>query len=161
MNIFVTSHCPAESARFLDDKRVIKMVLESAQLLSTAINLNGGNAPYKTTHQNHPCNIWARESRNNYIWLLEHFAALCEEYTARYGKKHKCEQYIMDFENAMIYIPVGEQTPFANCAANNEMGISFKNVEDVTKAYKLYLSDRWSKDIRIPTWYKEKRRFVC
>lgn len=157
MNIFATSECAIESAKALDDKRVVKMVLESAQMLCTAINELGGSAPYKSTHKNHPSNVWVRKSRANFFWLHRHFIALCNEYTARYNKTHKCSQYIGMLESLSVYIPDGELTPFANCAANAEKGISYKHVEDVCLAYKLYLADRWETDARTPTWYGERK----
>jgi hypothetical protein len=152
MNIFVTSACPKKSAAALDDKRVVKMVLESAQMLSTAINEHGGVAPYKSTHKNHPANVWARTTRSNYMWLYAHFKALCEEYTNRYGKVHKCESYVMDFKRLAIHIPEGTITMFANCAANASIGISYKDDTDVFQAYRKYLSARWQTDKRKPTW---------
>ena len=75
MNIFVTHLDPVKCAQNLDDKRVIKMILESAQMLSTSINVSGGKGPYKTTHVNHPCSVWVRSSNANYYWLLNHFQA--------------------------------------------------------------------------------------
>ena len=67
MNIFVISQNPDECAQALDDLRLNKMILETAQLLSTAIRFHGytGNLAYKATHINHPCSIWARTSRGN------------------------------------------------------------------------------------------------
>jgi len=159
MNIFVTSICPARSARQLDDRRVIKMVLETTQLLCGALNIHANKqvAPYKTTHKNHPAAIWARTSRKNWLWLHEHGLALCKEYTARYSKVHKCEGILIEILAQANLIPDGPVTAFANCAANNELGINYKHVEPVTKAYQLYLNDRWDNDKREPTWYKESR----
>jgi len=97
MNIFVSSFDPIESAQFLDDKRVVKMCLESAQILSTVMNENGLNGPYKTTHKNHPIVKWVKESSENYWWLIEHFSALCDEYNLRFNKEHKCNQHYDTF----------------------------------------------------------------
>jgi len=64
-------------------------VLETAQLLSTAHNiLDGTTDLYKTTHKNHPCAIWVRQSKENYDWTYRLFVELCKEYTYRYGKEH-------------------------------------------------------------------------
>ncbi len=113
MNIFYVAECPVEAAQALVDKHVVKMVLESAQLLSTAHRvLDGqeiiGTSPsgrkqkqwklydaretvlYKATHINHPSAVWIRQNVENYNWLVEHFFALLDEYTYRYDKKHKC-----------------------------------------------------------------------
>lgn len=155
MNIFVTDICPIISAENLDNKRVIKMVLESAQMLSTAINEHGRDkvaGPYKSTHVNHPCNIWARETRGNYMWLFNHFEALCEQYQIRYNKTHKCSQYMNDFTMYASIIPNGPITPFVNCAAHKGRDMSYKHVKPTTLAYQFYLSERWNGDKRIPEW---------
>lgn len=94
MNIFYLHNDPMKAAQAMSDKHVIKMILESAQLLSTAHHvLDGDQAQskdllYKCTHINHPSAKWVRQSADNYNWLYHHFLALCTEYTARYGKVH-------------------------------------------------------------------------
>ena len=130
------------------------MVLETTQLLSTAMNLCGGDGPYKTTHANHPCSVWVRTTKSNYKWLHSHLKALCEEYTNRYGKIHKCEQYLDQLYYGRKYIEVGPLTPFANCAANNALGLDYRDVEPTTEAYTQYLKARWETDKRKPTWSK-------
>lgn len=113
MNIFYVSPDPVQAAQWMVDKHVVKMILESAQLLSTAHRVldgreivgkskTGRNAKrwvlddardavlYQATHINHPSAVWARKSIENYNWLAEHLFALGEEYTYRYGKTHKC-----------------------------------------------------------------------
>lgn len=150
MNVFASYSDPRESAKYLDDKRVIKMVLESAQLLSTAITVNGGQGPYRVTHKNHPCALWARQTRSNYRWLYNHFLALCDEYSARYGKTHKCLSLKDQLEAGAQLLPDGEMTAFANCTV-------FKDEPDVHVAYRAYLQQKWKLDKRIPTWYRESR----
>jgi len=95
MNIFYVDKDPFKAAAMLPDKLVVKMPLESAQMLSTVHRVYNGDAwcdmvgLYKTAHLNHPCTIWARESVMNYKWLYNHFQALSEEYSKRYeGKRH-------------------------------------------------------------------------
>lgn len=113
MNIFYIDPDPRAAAQMMVDKHVVKMILESAQLLSTAHrvldgvktvaksksgrNVNRWVLPddrdtrfYSATHVNHPSAVWCRTSVENYLWLVDHFFALCEEYTYRYEKKHKC-----------------------------------------------------------------------
>lgn len=145
MNIFVTDPCPFISARYLDDKRVIKMILESAQMLSTAIWECGGTGFYRPTHKNHPCSKWARETRSNYQWLVNHFRFLMEEYSRRYGKFHKCAEYLDSIISGLRYIPEGELTPFPNCT-------KFKDIPDVHRAYRECLLDKWQNDKRPPKW---------
>lgn len=84
MNIFVLDEDPVKSAQMQCDKHVVKMVLETAQLLCSVYD----KAPYRRTHYNHPCAIWTRTSLANYKWLIEHGRALAEEYKLRYGKEH-------------------------------------------------------------------------
>ncbi len=154
MNIFCTSDCPIESAQFLDDKRCIKMCLETAQLLSSALRLCGhsGEGLYKITHKNHPSNVWARTTQGNYKWLLEHFRALCNEYTRRTGKTHASSKLLPIFERGVSLIPVGERMPFSNNARNLTKGVDFTHEKDTIKAYQLYLSERWESDKREPKW---------
>lgn len=152
MNLFVTSKCPIESAKALDNKRVVKMTLETAQLLASAIRLNGGEASYKLTHKGHPVTKWTAKNKANYMWALRHFCALSREYTKRYGKTHKSSTLIKEFVKGKDSIPKGTLSSFENCAANKELGISYKHIKDVEKAYKLYLNDRWNTDKREPIW---------
>ena len=94
MNIFYLDRDPKIAAQMMCDKHVVKMILESAQMLSTSHRVLDGdkNADekglYKMVHKNHPSTIWTRSSFHNYRWLWQHFAALLEEYTYRYGKTH-------------------------------------------------------------------------
>ena len=89
MNIFYLDKCPKRSARYQYNKHVVKMILESAQMLCTAHRYYGNdNVPYKTTHLNHPSTAWVRDNCENYAWLYRHMIELGEEYTRRYGKTH-------------------------------------------------------------------------
>lgn len=96
MNIFVLDLDPKIAATQLIDKHVVKMVLETAQLLSSVCNLIAGEkvAQYKTTHKNHPCTVWARTSQQNFDWLVQHGLAIAAEYTKRYKKVHKSQAVI-------------------------------------------------------------------
>lgn len=89
MNIFVLDTSPHKAALFHCDKHVVKMVLETAQLLSTVKHGLWLDAPYRATHANHPCTVWVRQSRENYNWAWNLGYALGMEYTHRYGKTHK------------------------------------------------------------------------
>lgn len=160
MNIFVTNEHPKLAAESLDDKRVIKMVLESVQMLCTAMNYHGATqAPYKSTHVNHPSNIWARATRGNFMWLYWHATELMNQYEYAYDKMHKCTDYMDLIFEAARFIPDGGITPFANCAANSEKGVSYKHLTDVTEAYRRYLVDRWNGDMRKPTWKNRNMPF--
>ena len=88
MNVFYLDRDAAKAAQAQCNKHVVKMLLETAQLLSTTHHVMGSTAPYKKTHMNHPSAVWARQSSENYHWLYRHFKALSDEYTRRYGKIH-------------------------------------------------------------------------
>ena len=102
MNIFATSECPVESAYNLPNVLVNKMILESAQMLSTTHTLVdgvveiSGKPLYKKTHQNHPSSVWCRASKENYMWLYEHFKALTELFEASSGKVHLTAEKLLD-----------------------------------------------------------------
>lgn len=78
-----------------NDRHVVKMILEYAQLLSGAVRLSGYDKGYKLTHKNHPCAIWVRESLSNWLWLRDLATALNEEYKFRYGKDCNHKSYDM------------------------------------------------------------------
>lgn len=155
MNIFVSSKCPVESAKYLDDKRVNKMILESTQMLSTALLLKGIPAPVRASHQNHPCSVWVRSTRENYLWLCDHLEALLNEKYNRYHKDHSYREHLQYLRSQAVYIPSLMLTPFVNCAANKEHNLNFHNVKDTCHAYKLYLLERWKRDNQTPTRYKQ------
>ena len=105
MNIFYLSEDPIEAAQLQYNKHVVKMPLESAQMLCTAHREYGNeNVPYKATHRNHPSAVWARSSLLAYDWLYRHMMALGREYTARYGKTHLA---ITKCSEALSFPPTG------------------------------------------------------
>ena len=155
MNIFFTDPSPIKSAKYLDTKRVNKMILESCQMLATAVNENGGKAIYKSTHKNHPSTKWATYSYDNWKWLWNHMVALAMEYKRRRGKVHASFMKFVKSDikqQAMAVLPKNGLTDKPNCAANQSVGVSYKHVDDVYEAYKLYLCDRWETDKRTPVW---------
>ena len=135
MNIFYIDHNPKLCAEWAVNSHCIKMILESAQLLSTAHRIldgvqytdktkTGRNVKrwrlpddrdtelYSATHVNHPSAVWARESNNNYNWLWCYLNEHCNEYTYRYGKTHKIKQTGL-LERLMVppnNIPVASKT---------------------------------------------------
>ena len=113
MNIFILSKDPVEAAQLQCDKHVVKMIVESAQMLSTAHRMLDGYQEkrpsksgkrminywvypepeleaylYSAVHHGHPCTVWTMQTNANYEWHYKHFIALCDEYTYRYGKVH-------------------------------------------------------------------------
>lgn len=118
MNIFFLDRSPKIAAEYHCDKHVIKMIIESAQMLYCAhwvINENDlpENA-YKMAHRNHPCSIWVRQSLSNYYWLCSLGVWLCKEYQLRYGlhKRHRTQSHIeWLFANAPRRLPDFGLTP--------------------------------------------------
>jgi hypothetical protein len=98
MNIFFLSFDPKRAAEYHCDKHVVKMILETAQLLYSAHWTVSRSAlpqnAYRNTHYNHPCAVWARASLSNYVWLTQLGLALCAEYTFRYRRTHKTESHL-------------------------------------------------------------------
>ena len=103
MNIFYLHKNPYKAAQYQYNKHVVKMILESAQMLCTAHHCYGdaeqkANVPYKQAHLNHPSTVWARKSRETYMWLYYHMIGLGNEYEKRYNKQHltitKCGEFL-------------------------------------------------------------------
>jgi hypothetical protein len=152
MNIFAFSPDPWESALWLDDVRKNKMILETAQLLSSAVAINDpswASHVYKPTHLGHPCAKWVMQSKLNYSWLMTYMYSLASQFG-----KHKSFELFNTFEDYYYkgWFPSEAQTPFPNCAANSDLGISFKHIPDVHEAYRLYISERWRRDTIMLTW---------
>jgi len=104
MNIFFLDNDVKKCAEYHCDKHVVKMILETAQLLCGAHWATDSPylVPYKMSHKNHPCSIWTRESLSNYHLLCELGLELCKEYTHRYEKRHKSQDVI---EWCMVHKP--------------------------------------------------------
>ena len=132
MNIFVTSPFPAESAVCLPDKHIVKMPLETAQMLCTVLNKLGISTPYKPVHAKHPCTLWAGINQSNFIWLSNLGLELCKEYSFRYQKDHACHKVIMECISSIDKLPEGNLTPFAQA-----MPDEYKNSDSIV-AYKNY-----------------------
>tara|TARA_Y100001963_G_C6791749_1_gene455880 strand:- start:7296 stop:7772 length:477 start_codon:yes stop_codon:yes gene_type:complete len=143
MNIFVLDKDPQIAATMACDKHVIKMILETAQMLCAVAIAKGHEMPYRATHKHHPCTLWAGHSRGNWNWLVEHGVALCEEYTKRYGKVHKSQRVIEHAIDINIMFDKQELTPFAQA-----MPEQYKN-DCVVTAYRAYYM---GEKARFATW---------
>jgi hypothetical protein len=152
MNIFVLGKDPVLAAQNQCNKHIVKMVLETAQLLCSPFE--AGTAPYKRTHFNHPCAIWVRQSRDNFLWLCKHGKALSDEYTYRYRKNHKslaviswCEERV----DNLSFLNNG-MTPFPQA-----MPSQYKR-DDPVEAYRAYYIGEkksfavWSQRLP-PSWW--------
>ena len=111
MNIFYLHRDPVIAAKVQYNKHVVKMILESAQMLCAAHHVIGNpdDSPYKLAHKNHPSTIWVRESIFHYDWLWNHMIALGDEYTRRYGKTHLSITKMNDHE--MYWAPLSMPSP--------------------------------------------------
>ncbi|HNC57031.1 MAG TPA: hypothetical protein PLP33_16435 [Leptospiraceae bacterium] len=97
MNIFVFNLDPFLAAKDHPKSYLVKMPLETAQLLCTAhhvLNPNKYNIPYKKTHENHPCAVWVRQTKENYLWTINYGLGLCRWFTETRKKTHGCESII-------------------------------------------------------------------
>lgn len=158
MNIFATSEMYRLACRDLDDLRLGKMVLETAQLVSTALRIRFNiDTYYRSTHINHPCNIWARESMGNLRWLIRYGQSLHDEFISRKGKCHKSGlvlDQMWDTYNKIVEThddAFEPMTPFANCARRKDMNLDFTHLP-VHAAYRAYLNARWALDKKRPKW---------
>ena len=154
MNIFVLDTDPQIAARFMCNKHVVKMILESAQMLCSAFE--NGEAPYRRAYYNHPCTKWCGESRSNFEWASEHAIGLAKEYTFRYGKTHACEAGIRRMAEMSDMINSGSMTRFAQA-----MPDEYKNNASDVQAYRDYywfdkrknIQCEWNKTRSAPKWW--------
>lgn len=140
MNIFAVDACPERAAQMLCDKHVVKMPLESAQMLCTVLTYyNVEDVPYRPCHRHHPCTIWARTTQANYDWLTQHGRALCAEYTRRYGRIHKSQAVIEHCALWRHVIPAGKRTPFVQAMPEETRGtdphVAYQNYYNKHKAH--------------------------
>lgn len=158
MNIFATSLDPVEAAAALDDKRVNKMVSETAQMLSTALRRHHKVSDtdiawvvlYKSAYEKHPCTLWAGDTRSNFAWLCRHGLALCEVYQDVFGREHKSKIVIRLAQSWIKKIPSGDFTEFADCT-------EFQHRSDlpIIKRYQMFMNLKWKvRDEEQPTWRK-------
>lgn len=158
MNIFFVDDCPSKAAQALCDKHVVKMVLESTQLLSSAHYFFESKIDKsilsKLTHKNHPCAKWVRTSIENYRWLAVHALALSKEYTFRYNRLHSYHNRIITLSIFEPNIPdVGFTNP--SLSMPQEYKISNNPVECYRDYYNkckmVTIQCRWTKRKK-PDW---------
>tara|TARA_B100000131_G_scaffold321929_1_gene374249 strand:+ start:659 stop:1231 length:573 start_codon:yes stop_codon:yes gene_type:complete len=183
MNIFVLDRDPRVAASFHCNKHVVKMILESGQMLCTAhwVHLlkqknksredfkrikdvqswlfentsSDLHPPWKISHINHPCTVWVRENISNYTWLVNLSKGLLREYTRRYNRHHKSEVVIewLD-ENIPVDIKDDYLTEFPQC-----MPDECKVLGNAPLAYKNYYIThksymaKWEPRSKTPSWY--------
>ena len=159
MNIFFLDFDTQKCAQYHCDKHVVKMILETAQLLCGVHHVTPQvtpQVPYKLSHKNHPCAIWTRESLSNYLYLCDLGLELCKEYTYRYGKTHSVETRLLN----PLYLPP-ERIPLGTFSPPTPaMPDECKIPNDSLASYHKYYIERknhfakWTKR-EIPIWYSQ------
>ncbi len=152
MNIFILDTNIEKCAQYHCDQHVVKMILESVQILCTALNKKGFTTPYKSTHIKHPCVLWVEESFDNYSWLKHLALALNAEYRYRYERDSDHKSISVLNEIAHCNYESQGLTEFAQA-----MPDKYKVPGDAVKAYRqFYLGEKmkfakWTKR-SIPDW---------
>jgi len=178
MNIFYLHNDPVQCAQQHCDKHVVKMIIEYAQLLSTAHRILDGSCVlgytksgrsikryvlsdwrdhtlYLASHINHPDNVWLRESSGNYTYLYELFVALCEEYTHRYGKVHATDTKLRTLlATAPKNIPIGPMTELPQAMPDH---CKHSNVVTAYKNYYIQEKKNFAKwkNRSTPKWFAD------
>jgi|9_EtaG_2_1085328.scaffolds.fasta_scaffold02703_3 hypothetical protein len=181
MNIFVLDENPVYSSRMMCDKHIPKMVIESAQMMGSALRRHGAvddempltnpkwvkamdgsdtmwfiRTPYKGGYHNHPCSVWTQQTRSNFQWLYHHAMGLCYEFTKRYGSVHSSLPKIQQMWGLRHLIPEGELTPFAR-AFNGNDHLKNENEYSAVEAYRAYYFTKRFKrgDSLVPPWWEK------
>jgi hypothetical protein len=184
VNIFYLDKDPIVAAQMSCDKHVCKMIVESAQMLSTAHRMidgtqytgktkNGRNIKrwkhpnsnleetlYLACHTGHPSTLWVMQSAYNYHWLYKHMMALNTEFKMRYGhiQDHKSIRLL---EGALMYAP--KNIPLNKIATDPTPAMPdyCKIPGDVVESYRKYYClektrfATWKSPATIPLWFSE------
>jgi len=163
MNLFRLHNDPRLAAQMHCDKHVVKMILETAQMLSTAWRITESDSEYadehgmyKLAHKNHPSTVWVRHTVSNYYWTINLFENLCQEYTHRYKKKHASERLLDAFKETSpteSWI-IKDSMDFPQC-----MPDEYKVEDDPVQAYRKYYKAekayfaKWDRGRAAPEWW--------
>ena len=173
MNIFVLDTDPHAAARMMCDKHIPKMLVESAQMMASALRRHGVDeselpltrrgTPYKMSFPHHPCTKWVGDSYQNFMWLYEHAKAISQEYLKRFGNRrgtHRTVRTIREMHQAFdkhfvtFDFPEDGLTPFALAMPEEYQS------EDPVKAYRAYYKAdksyfaKWDKGTPAPNWWQ-------
>ena len=177
MNIFAVQSNPNIAAIELCDQHIVKMPIESAQMLSTAHRCLDGDrfedrtkngrrytrwilsderesVLYKSTMRGHPCTQWTMESLQNYLWLSIHALEMCEEYTRRYDKRHGSQDVI---EYLRVNYPKNLPNDSMRSSFAQAMPNNYKRQDSVEAYRQYYIGDklkfaRWKTPDKVPSW---------
>jgi len=184
MNIFVLDEDPIVAAKMYCDKHIPKLIVEMLQMCGSAVIRHGATPeqlplakstqkPIRGGYHNHPCTRWVGDSRTNFLWAAHHGAALCEEYTKRFGKEHYCANGIEILYGLSYLIPEGDLTPFALAMPDDfrpltwtsratQRPASHASGDMAVQAYRFYYHSKafakWEKGRPMPNWFDVKEQ---
>ena len=159
MNIFYLSADPVQCAIYHGDIHVNKMLVETAQMLSTShyIASSPVGGLYKPTHPNHPCSVWVRENTENYHWAWQLLKALCVEFQVRRGKIHATQRLVLPLETLPDIPYASDCTPPVLAMPDEHKGdcpiASYRRYYRQKHAEGIVSYD-WSAQRNIPEWLK-------
>ncbi len=154
MNVFYLDENPELAVRFYVDRHILKMQIESCQMLCSAFWLQNLEAPYKLVHKNHPCSKWCRHSLKNFNLLLKLAQNICYEYTFRYGKIHACSKILewVDSNKRLLKFDSEELTSVPLCMPD------YCKTENAVESYRNYYNKekrhlaKWTRRT-VPHWW--------
>ncbi len=184
MNIFYLDKDPIRAAEMSCDKHVCKMIIESAQMLSTAHRIIDGieyygktangrkikrwkhpdknleTSLYLASHVKHPSTIWVMQSAYNYIWLYRHMMALNSQFRLRYNKSidhmtvQKLGIILKDIPKNIPLNKIGTEPP---PAMPDECKVPGDSIASYRKYYIMKKREfaTWRSPSEVPEWYKQ------
>ena len=174
MNVFCLDRDPMKAAHMMCDKHVVKMIVETCQILSAVLDNNYttkedikpsvqlGTAGYPPAHVKHPSTMWAMEAKGNYKWLVKHLRGLCIEYSRRYNKTHSMEGQLMIFEGQLPQLSFAKErkTEFVQAITDKRW-----HRKDPVEAYRVYYNmekftfAKWKLG-NVPDWYTGAPQYI-
>lgn len=163
MNIFVLDYDPQTAAEYMCDKHVPKMIVETFQMMGSAVRRHGGQdhempltnngKPLIGGYRHHPCTVWCGDNRSNFYWLGLHGLGICNEFINRFGKTHSCHSKIDHLLDMCDKLPSGNMTPFAQA-----MPDEYRDSNAVSAYRKYYKAEKatfakWEKGRLAPDWW--------
>lgn len=142
MNIFILHSDAKENAKLYCDKHLVKMILESVQILCSVSRLKGIEAPYKLTHENHPCVKWVAQSEAHWDMLINMVVALNNEYKFRYNKNNNHKSYEVMKKLVKPSFSLTEATGQFFAVVDE---VKLLGLKEVISEYRKYYKDKYGK----------------
>jgi hypothetical protein len=167
MNLFFLSMDPFEAAQMQCNKHVVKMIVETAQMMSTAHRILDGDENgrfsddresmiYRITHKNHPSTVWVRTSVENYNWTADHLQGLLQEYTYRYERKHKTADLMYLLGSPPLNLKAWDWTPPPSCMPDEcKIGSLVENYRHYYRTEKKHMHAWKKRDV--PSWINNEQ----